>query len=229
MLRVVPPGVDPTQAATRSRPWRASRLGRSSVTARRRRRHLPGRRLPQPRPSATPASAGGAIGLRRLDLATAPPIAAAPPRRALRATPTTRSSGSWPANGTVVVQFDEQRSRALDRRQGGRPCSPPPTGASSTPVPDCAATATSSSSSTTTPFSRPTRTTRRCSSVEDQAVKRGQKIAEMGSTDAERGNCTSRSVRQGKPVDPAKLLPPLKDGPATAHGEPGRTGRDAPF
>ncbi len=43
---------------------------------------------------------------------------------------------------------------------------------------------------------------------EDQTVKRGQKIAEMGSTDASRVQLHFEIRRQGKPVDPAKLLPP---------------------
>ncbi|MFM9917211.1 MAG: peptidoglycan DD-metalloendopeptidase family protein [Rhizobacter sp.] len=42
---------------------------------------------------------------------------------------------------------------------------------------------------------------------EDQTVRRGQKIAEMGSTDAERVQLHFEIRRQGKPVDPAKLLP----------------------
>ncbi|WP_137733094.1 peptidoglycan DD-metalloendopeptidase family protein [Pseudaquabacterium pictum] len=42
---------------------------------------------------------------------------------------------------------------------------------------------------------------------EDQAVRRGQKIAEMGSSDAERVQLHFEIRRQGKPVDPAKLLP----------------------
>ncbi|MES2716788.1 MAG: peptidoglycan DD-metalloendopeptidase family protein [Pseudomonadota bacterium] len=42
---------------------------------------------------------------------------------------------------------------------------------------------------------------------EDQAVRRGQKIAEMGSTDAERVQLHFEIRRQGKPVDPARLLP----------------------
>ena len=42
---------------------------------------------------------------------------------------------------------------------------------------------------------------------EDQAVRRGQKIAEMGSTDAERVQLHFEIRKQGKPVDPAKLLP----------------------
>ena len=43
---------------------------------------------------------------------------------------------------------------------------------------------------------------------EDQAVRRGQRIAEMGGTDAERVQLHFEIRRQGKPVDPAKLLPP---------------------
>ena len=43
---------------------------------------------------------------------------------------------------------------------------------------------------------------------EDQMVRRGQKIAEMGSTDAERVQLHFEIRRQGRPVDPAKLLKP---------------------
>ncbi len=43
---------------------------------------------------------------------------------------------------------------------------------------------------------------------EDQAVRRGQKIAEMGSSDADRVQLHFEIRRQGRPVDPAKLLPP---------------------
>jgi lipoprotein NlpD len=42
---------------------------------------------------------------------------------------------------------------------------------------------------------------------EDQAVKKGQKIAEMGSTDAERVQLHFEVRKQGKPIDPAKSLP----------------------
>ncbi|MBK1612532.1 peptidase [Rubrivivax gelatinosus] len=43
---------------------------------------------------------------------------------------------------------------------------------------------------------------------EDQVVRRGQKIAEMGASDADRVQLHFEIRRQGKPVDPAKLLPP---------------------
>lgn len=42
---------------------------------------------------------------------------------------------------------------------------------------------------------------------EDQVVRKGQKIAEMGASDAERVQLHFEVRRQGKPVDPAKLLP----------------------
>jgi lipoprotein NlpD len=42
---------------------------------------------------------------------------------------------------------------------------------------------------------------------EDQAVRRGQKIAEMGSSDAERVQLHFEVRRQGKPIDPLRLMP----------------------
>jgi lipoprotein NlpD len=42
---------------------------------------------------------------------------------------------------------------------------------------------------------------------EDQSVKRGQKIAEMGNTDSDSVKLHFEIRKQGKPVDPVKLLP----------------------
>lgn len=43
---------------------------------------------------------------------------------------------------------------------------------------------------------------------EDQGVRRGQKIAEMGSSDADKVKLHFEIRKLGKPIDPAKLLPP---------------------
>jgi lipoprotein NlpD len=42
---------------------------------------------------------------------------------------------------------------------------------------------------------------------DDQQVKRGQKIAEMGSSDADSVQLHFEIRKQGKPIDPARLLP----------------------
>ncbi len=42
---------------------------------------------------------------------------------------------------------------------------------------------------------------------EDQAVRRGQKIAEMGASDAERVQLHFEVRRQGKPIDPLRVMP----------------------
>jgi len=43
---------------------------------------------------------------------------------------------------------------------------------------------------------------------EDQVVRKGQRIAEMGSSDTDQVKLHFEIRRKGKPVDPAKLLPP---------------------
>jgi lipoprotein NlpD len=43
---------------------------------------------------------------------------------------------------------------------------------------------------------------------EDQLVKRGQKIAEMGNSDSDTVKLHFEIRMQGKPIDPVKLLPP---------------------
>ena len=42
---------------------------------------------------------------------------------------------------------------------------------------------------------------------EDQSIKRGQKIAEMGSTDTDQVKLHFEVRKLGKPIDPVKMLP----------------------
>ncbi|MEY4753001.1 MAG: hypothetical protein RJA44_676, partial [Pseudomonadota bacterium] len=42
---------------------------------------------------------------------------------------------------------------------------------------------------------------------EDQPVRRGQKIAEMGSSDSDRVQLHFEVRRRGKPIDPTRMLP----------------------
>jgi lipoprotein NlpD len=44
---------------------------------------------------------------------------------------------------------------------------------------------------------------------EQQDVRKGQKIAEMGQTDTDQVKLHFEVRREGKPVDPAKILPPM--------------------
>ena len=117
----------------------------------------------------------------------------------------------WPAKGKIVAGFSEtanlkgidiagtagQPVRRERRRQGrlrGHR--------------DCAATASSSSSSTTTTYLSAYAHNREILVKEGQQVAQGQKIAEMGNTDADQVKLHFEIRRQGKPMDPAKYLPP---------------------
>ena len=150
------------------------------------------------------------------------------PRRRRRPSPPAprRRPAAQPLRGRTAPRARRRRRRELDlarHRPGGRRrstkratrasrsparpatrCSPRPMAASSMPARACAATATSSSSSTTTPTSPRTRTTRRCWSRKTRPCARGQKIAEMGSSDAERVQLHFEIRKQGKPIDPAR-------------------------
>ncbi|MFG5410614.1 peptidoglycan DD-metalloendopeptidase family protein [Piscinibacter sakaiensis] len=179
VLRVVPPGVDPTVAGTR--PIAAPRVE------------------PRPLDSKPPAVAAAPV--------PAPvPVPIAP-------TPAARDGDddinwAWPANGTVVGNFDEGRSKGL--AIAGKAGDPVLAAADGRVV--YAGSGLRGYGNLVILKHNNTYLTAYAHNQallvkEDQSVRRGQKIAEMGSTDADRVQLHFEIRKQGKPVDPARLLP----------------------
>jgi len=135
------------------------------------------------------------------------PAASAPP-----ATPIAGADNvnwAWPANGPILVQFDEAKSKGLVI--GGKAGDPVFAAADGRVV--YAGSGLRGYGNLLIVKHNDTYLTAYAHNQallvkEDQAVRRGQKIAEMGSTDAETVQLHFEIRRQGKPVDPIKLLPP---------------------
>ena len=186
VLRVVAPGVDP--AAATSRPVASTRV--------------------EPRPLETRPVASAPA-------ASAPVVAAAaPPAPAPAAVPAVRDSDdditwAWPAASTVSTPFDEARNKGLVfRGKAGDPVLAAADGRvvyagsglrgyGNLVILKHSATYLTAYAHNQTLLVK-----------DDQAIKRGQKIAEMGATDADSVQLHFEIRKQGKPIDPAKLLPP---------------------
>jgi lipoprotein NlpD len=135
-----------------------------------------------------------------------PPAASAASRPAA---PTEDDLGwIWPANGQVIAGFDEARNKGLDL--GGNAGDPVLAAADGRVVYAGAGlrgygnliiikhnnTFLSAYAHNQTLLVK-----------EDQPVRKGQKIAEMGNSDADRVKLHFEIRRQGKPVDPSRYLP----------------------
>jgi len=189
VLRVVPPGTDPALAGVRAVP-------QARVESR-----------PLPTGASTPAVAAASAPAS----ATAPPV---PPPAAAPAVPPASREGDddvnwlWPAAGPVATPFDDAKSKGLAI-----------TGKAGDPVFAAAdgrvvyagsglrgygnLVILKHNSTYLTAYAH----NQTLLVKEDQAVRRGQKIAEMGSSDADRVQLHFEIRKQGKPIDPAKLLP----------------------
>ena len=208
VLRVVAPGADPTLA--QARPVGAARVEARSLTTN-----------PSPAPPTTPAPAVAPT------VATSPPPAAAtPPAPAVvaaapavapvnAAPPQAPRDGdddvrwAWPTGGAVKAPFDEGKVKGLViAGKAGDPVLAAADGRvvyagsglrgyGNLVILRHNATYLSAYAHNQTLLVK-----------EEQNVKRGQKIAEMGSTDADSVQLHFEIRRQGKPIDPAKLLPP---------------------
>jgi lipoprotein NlpD len=148
------------------------------------------------------------------------PVATAPASATVSATPASSAPPTagagvdddinfvWPAAGTVVAAFDEARNKGLGI--GGRAGDPVMAAADGRVVYAGAGlrgygnlVILKHNNTFLTAYAHNQTLLVR----EDQTVRRGQKIAEMGSTDTDRVKLHFEIRRQGKPVDPVRYLP----------------------
>ena len=134
------------------------------------------------------------------------------------ATPTTGASSAaaaeddmafiWPASGSLIAGFDEAKNKGLDL--GGKTGDPVIAAADGRVVYAGAGLRgygnlliLKHNNTYLTAYAH----NQTLLVKEDQSVRKGQKIAEMGSSDTDRVKLHFEIRRQGKPVDPAKYLP----------------------
>jgi lipoprotein NlpD len=114
----------------------------------------------------------------------------------------------WPAQGALVAGFDEQKNKGLDI--AGKPGDPVVAAADGRVVYAGAGLRgygnliiLKHNNTFLTAYAH----NQALLVKEDQTVRKGQKIAELGASDADRPKLHFEIRRQGKPVDPAKYLP----------------------
>jgi lipoprotein NlpD len=191
VLRVVPPGVVATTAGD----------GESS-----------GGVVTRPVGSAAIAStqvAPGTAGAATRPAAASAAAASAADAGAGMAAGDSGLSWVWPVNGPVLAGFDEVKNKGLDL--GGKAGEPVLAAADGRVVYVGAGLRgygnliiLKHNSTYLTAYAH----NQTLLVKEDQSVRKGQKIAEMGSSDADRVKLHFEVRRQGKPVDPVKYLPP---------------------
>ncbi|OYQ40168.1 peptidase [Rhodoferax sp. TH121] len=186
VLRVVPPVVDTVAVA---KPVTSA----STTTT----------TLPAAGAASSPASAPAKT-------ASSPAAAPAPstPAPAAAASGEDELAWIWPGNGPVVAGFDEVKNKGLDI---GGSAGDPVLAAGEGKVVYAGAGLRGYGNLIILKHNNTYLTAYAHNQTllvkEDQTVKKGQKIAEMGSSDADRVKLHFEVRRQGKPVDPAKYLP----------------------
>ncbi len=223
VLRVVSPNVDPTAAATRpvtvarveTRPLEAKPPLAPVTTA------VPAPPLPAVAPPAPSSPPAGASPFPSAPPASAPAAASAgagtapaPPAVAIVVPSAPRDGDddinwAWPSADPVVGSFDETKVKGLVF--GGKAGDPVLAAAEGRVV--YAGSGLRGYGNLIILKHNSTYLTAYAHNQallvkEDQTVRRGQKIAEMGSTDADGVRLHFEIRRQGKPIDPARLLPP---------------------
>ena len=206
VLRVAPPAADPGAATVRAVPVPST--GRVDT------RPLDSRPAGAAAGSSAPGSAPAGAAT------TAPPSPLPAPQAAPAPAPTSEAAAAsrevgdevgwiWPAAGAVVAGFDEGRNKGLTiTGKAGDPV----LAAGDGRVVYAGSSLRGYGNLVIVKHNEMYLTAYAHNQVllvkDDQVVRRGQKIAEMGSSDAERVQLHFEIRRQGKPVDPAKLLPP---------------------
>jgi len=206
-LRIVPPGVDP--AAATSRPVVPARVETRPLDAR------AAASAPTTSPPQVALASPGAATLPATTPAAPTPAPVPPPTPATTPpVPTATREGdditwSWPVATSVSIPFDEARSKGMVFR--GKAGDPVLAAADGRVV--YAGSGLRGYGNLVILKHSPTYLTayahnQALAVKDDQTVRRGQKIAEMGSTDADSVQLHFEIRRQGKPIDPARLLPP---------------------
>jgi lipoprotein NlpD len=182
--------------------------------------------------ASAPSTASAATGAvtKPVTLASASPVAAAPAPAAAASAEKPASSAStpasstpapapatpgedeiawiWPTNGPVLAGFDEVKNKGLDI---GGTAGEPVLAAADGRVVYVGAGLRGYGNLIILKHNNTYLTAYAHNQTllikEDQSVRKGQKIAEMGSSDADRVKLHFEVRRQGKPVDPAKYLP----------------------
>jgi lipoprotein NlpD len=157
---------------------------------------------------SSPVAAGARPAASAASAASAPAAASAPLPAA--APPVTEDEVAfiWPTNGSLLAGFDEAKNKGVDI--GGKPGDPVMAAADGRVVYAGAGlrgygnlVILKHNNTYLTAYAH----NQSLLVKEDQSVRKGQKIAEMGSSDADRVKLHFEIRRQGKPVDPAKYLP----------------------
>ena len=196
VLRVVPPVIEPEAVAVRPVPG-AGRVETKPLDAK-----------PSAPPVASAPSAPAAAGAATAATAATAPAAPAAGTALARETDDD-VVWVWPASGAVVAGFDEGRNKGLTIiGVAGDPV----LAAADGRVVYAGSSLRGYGNLVIVKHNETYLTAYAHNQVllvkDDQVVRRGQRIAEMGSTDAQRVQLHFEIRRQGKPIDPAKLLPP---------------------
>ena len=193
VLRVAPPGAQVAENGVMARPV-----------------------APTSSPQATPLGpAGTASAAKPAASAPAAPAASAAPAAPPPATSTGADAGDdrmsfiWPASGTMIGGFDEAKNKGVDL--AGKAGDAVLAAADGKVVYAGAGLRgygnliiLKHNNTYLTAYAH----NQALLVKEDQTVRKGQKVAEMGSSDADRVKLHFEIRRQGRPVDPLKYLPP---------------------